>query len=185
MNNLQSHRSFSKNEAALVGMPTKHWYVISTKPHQEASAEANIRRLGVETFCPRLMQRRVIRHGIQACVNPLFPGYMFARFEMEHHYRFILYTRGIKKIVSFGEEPAIVEDRLIEEIRRRLQDGCGLDPGAEFRHGQVVRIKHGPLHGLEAIFENEMTGAQRAMLLLKTLSYQARVVVDLKDIVNS
>lgn len=159
-----------------------HWYALSTKSHQEMLAEANIRRLGIETFCPQLSQQRVIRKRIHTSVSPLFPGYIFARFETEHHYRFILYSRGIKRIVSFGDEPAIVEDGLIEGIRSRLTDGRVLEAVSEFHFGQVVRIQQGPLHGLEAVFEKEMTGVQRAVLLLKALSYQARVVVDLRDI---
>jgi len=57
-------------------------------------------------------------------------------------------------------------------------------PTSTFRPGQVVRIQEGPLHGLEAIFEREMPGYQRAVLLLRALSYQARVVVDMAHIVN-
>lgn len=170
--------------AQVVPVSAIHWYAISTKPHQECVAEANIRRLGVETFSPLLKQQKVIRKKKQTCISPLFPGYLFARFELEHQYRFIHYSRGIKRIVSFGEEPAIVDDSLIDGIRGRLRDGLVLEPDVEFSNGQVVRIKEGPLHGLEAIFEREVTGAQRAVLLLKALSYQARVVVCLQDIVN-
>jgi len=57
-------------------------------------------------------------------------------------------------------------------------------PTCTFRPGQAVRIQEGPLHGLEAIFEREMPSYQRAVLLLRALSYQARVVVDIADIVN-
>jgi transcription antitermination factor NusG len=53
-----------------------------------------------------------------------------------------------------------------------------------FSAGQTVRVQSGPLKGLEAIFEREMGDRQRAVLLLKTLSYQARVVVDLDQVVN-
>lgn len=159
-----------------------HWYALHTKPHQEMVAQANIQRLGIETFCPQIRQQRMIRKRNQTCVSPLFPGYIFARFEIVDHYRFVLYSRGIKRIVSFGDEPAIVEDGLIDGIRSRLGDSHVRGAVPEFHFGQIVRIKHGSLDGLEAIFEKEMTGVQRAVLLLKALSYQARVVVDLRAI---
>jgi transcriptional antiterminator RfaH len=54
-----------------------------------------------------------------------------------------------------------------------------------FSPGDVVSIQDGPLCGLEAVFEREMIGQQRAMLLLKMLACQVRVVLDLKSIVNS
>jgi transcriptional antiterminator RfaH len=47
-----------------------------------------------------------------------------------------------------------------------------------------VRIKDGLLCGLEAVFEKEMIGQQRAMLLMKTLTCQVRVIVDLKSVAN-
>lgn len=184
MTSLRVSPSRSIPKVPVAKVPKLGWYTISTKPHQEAVAEANIRRLGVETFCPQVKQQKLIRRKYETCVAPLFPGYMFARLDLDHHYRFILFARGTKKIVCFGEEPAVVEDSLIEGIRSRLLDGRMLDLGREFNCGQVVRIDEGPLHGLEAVFEREVTGAQRAVLLLKALSYQARVVVDLKAIVN-
>lgn len=86
-------------------------------------------------------------------------------------------------MISFGSMPAIVDESLIEAIKSRLQDGYFTLSNAEFKPGQLVRIQEGPLHGLEAVFEKEMTGSQRAVLLLRALSYQARVVVDLGQIV--
>jgi len=50
--------------------------------------------------------------------------------------------------------------------------------------GQVVRIQEGPLRGVEAVFERHIPEYQRAVLLLRAISYQAKVVVDLEDIVN-
>ena len=52
------------------------------------------------------------------------------------------------------------------------------------RVGEVVPIKDGPLGGSEAVVERELPGYKRAILLLKTLSYQAKIVVDLGNIVN-
>jgi transcriptional antiterminator RfaH len=64
-------------------------------------------------------------------------------------------------------------------------DDCVVRPGFSFLSGQPVRIQQGPLHGFEAVFEREMKGEQRAVLLLKALFYQARLVVDLQNIANA
>ncbi len=47
-----------------------------------------------------------------------------------------------------------------------------------------MRIQDGPLQGLEAIFEREMGDRQRVALLLQSVSYQARVVVRVDQVVN-
>ena len=91
---------------------------------------------------------------------------------------------GGKKIVAFGSDPAVVDEEMIDGIRSRLQDQCVTRPMLSYFPGQAVRIQQGPLNGLEAVFEREMKGGQRAVLMLKALSYQARLVVDLQGVVN-
>jgi transcriptional antiterminator RfaH len=161
-----------------------HWYAVNTKPRQENLAELTLQRLGVETFNPRLKQNRLIRKRLQTIVCPLFPGYLFARFNLGIQYRTVNFARGVQKIVSFGSTPATVDEEMVESIKSMLQDGCVIVQTPSFSAGQTVRVQSGPLKGLEAIFEREMGDRQRAVLLLKTLSYQARVVVDLDQVVN-
>jgi transcriptional antiterminator RfaH len=161
-----------------------HWYAISTKPRQEKQAEFHIKRQGIECFLPMLKESRIIRRASNTVIGPLFPGYLFARFDVAEHYRAVTYARGVRKIVEFGSSAAIVDDKIIESIRLRLENGLVVLHNEQFRMGQVVRIQDGPLRGLEAMFEKEMTGSQRAILLLKALSYQARVEVNLGHIVN-
>lgn len=171
-------------DSNLQGPGKMHWYAVNTKPHQEHLAEFNLQRFGVETFCPLLKQSKVVRRRQQNSISPLFPGYLFARFRIEEQYRAVLYARGVRNIVAFGSTPATVDEEMIEAMKCRLRNGYVTVPVSIFTPGQVVRIQEGPLHGLEAIFQREMPGYQRAVLLLRTLSYQARVVVDLAHIVN-
>lgn len=53
-----------------------------------------------------------------------------------------------------------------------------------YRPGDRVLVGFGPLEGLEAVFEREIGDQQRVVLLFRTLSFQARVVVDLAQVVN-
>jgi len=161
-----------------------HWYAVSTKPHQEHQAESNLQRLGVETFCPQFTQRKVIRRVPRTMTGPLFPGYLFARLNIEEHYRAATYARGVRRIVAFGSTPARVDEDLIQGMKARLCNGClSLTPRLP-APGQVVKIQDGPLSGLEAVFEREMSDHQRVVLLLRTLAYQARVVVPFEQVAN-
>ncbi len=160
------------------------WYTVNTKPHQEILAEENLRRLGLETFCPLLKQTKLIRQKLRTAITPLFPGYLFVRFDLDIHYRAVNYARGVRRLVAFGPSPATVDEAVIESIRSRISDGYVNVSPPSFKPGQVVRIRNGPLQGLEAIFEQEMNGQRRAVLLLRALSYQARVIVDLECVVN-
>ena len=162
-----------------------HWYAVRTKPNQERQAELSVQRLGVETFYPQMKQRRVIRRREQMIIGSLFPGYLFARLNMAVHYRAAKYARGVLDLVAFGSIPAIVDDEIIEGMRARLRDGCLTLPAPALTPGEVVRIQAGPLQGLEAVFEREMSDHQRVVLLLRTLTYQARVIVPFEQVVNT
>jgi len=162
-----------------------HWYAVRTKPNQERQAELSVQRLGVETFYPQMKQRRVIRRREQTIIGSLFPGYLFARLNMAVHYRAAKYARGVLDLVAFGSIPAIVDDEIIEGMRARLRDGCLTLPAPALTPGEVVRIQAGPLQGLEAVFEREMSDHQRIVLLLRTLTYQARVVLPFEQVVNT
>ena len=159
------------------------WYVVRSKPHQEYAVESNLSQVGIEVLCPRIREERRIRRKLQSVVTPLFPGYLFARFCLSES-RFVMYATGVRNLVSFGHAPAIVQGEIIDGIRERLRDGVIDLKAPSFTRGDVVRIHEGPLRGLEAVFQQEMVGQQRAMLLMKSLTCPMRVVLDLKSIIN-
>ena len=159
-----------------------NWYAVNTKPHQENLAEMNLQRFGVETFCPQLKQDQVIRRRRQTVITPLFPGYLFARFNLDAHYRAVNYAQGVRKLVAFGPAPERVPEEIIESIKSKACDGCVTIQQSSFIPGQAVRIQEGPLQGLEAVFEMEMSDHQRVVILVRALSYQARVIVDCEHI---
>jgi len=160
------------------------WYVVKCKPHQERVAESHLKRTGIITFYPQIKEPKIVRRRRQICINALFPGYLFAQFNVEHDYRLVIYSRGVHRVVSFGPTPAVVDEELIQAIKDRLCNDYVTIPEDAFRPGQMVRIQHGPLRGMEGIFERQMPGYQRAVLLLRAISYQAKVVVDLENIAN-
>jgi len=161
-----------------------YWYVVNTKPRQEKNAEFSINRLGVETFLPQIRQTRLIRRRKQTVVRPFFPGYIFAKFNLGDHFRGVNFARGVNRVVTCGPDPAIVDEEMVDSIKTRMVDGAVTLQSPSFAPGQPVRIRSGSLEGLEAIFEREMGGQQRVMLLLQALSYQAHVVVDLDQVAN-
>ena len=161
-----------------------HWYAVNAKRREETHAELSLNRLGVETFYPQLRRERVIRRKRQTTISPLFPGYLFAKFHFPTDQRAVAYARGVRKIVEFGVTPAIVDEEIIEAIKNRVQDGYVTVPTRTFTPGQNVRITEGPLQGFEAIFERDMSDQERVVLLVRALSYQARVIVDAQYVVN-
>ncbi len=159
------------------------WYVVRTKPHQENTVESSLTRIGIEVLFPRIKEQRVIRRKRQQVVSSLFPGYVFAKCQ-SFRLRGVHYAKGVREVVSFGAGPVVIREEIVHEISQRLDGGIVVLRSPTFSRGDVVRIQEGPLCGLEAIFEREMVGQQRAVLLMKMLDCQMRVVLDVKSLVN-
>ena len=162
----------------------KSWYAVHTKSHCEASACASLDRHGVEVFLPMLRERKVLRGKCRPTTSPLFPRYLFAKFDVSSQLRAATYARGVKSIVTFGSGPSMVDESIIHAIRSQLTEGVIELSEDRFSPGQVVRIQKGPLCGMEAVFEKKLDGTSRAVLLLKAMSFQARVIVESQHVAN-
>src|SRR6266705_2870860 len=92
--------------------PTAHWYAVHTKPRQETLAQSRLRREGIETFFPKLRRKKTIRRVRRWATGPLFPNYIFARFELARAGRLVKYSTGVTNIVSFGGKPAAVDESI-------------------------------------------------------------------------
>ena len=92
------------------------WYLIHSKARQEEVAELNLRRLGVETFCPRFRALNLTRSEAKGEEEVLFPGYLFIKVDMTTEYRKVAYAHGVLRVVKFGAAPAVVEKDIIDSI---------------------------------------------------------------------
>jgi transcriptional antiterminator RfaH len=153
-----------------------HWYAVQTKPKQETRAEANLHRWGLETLLPRLREVRSSGRDARSYrVLPLFPNYLFVRFGA-YLVAKVRLTRGIQRIVGFGEYATPVDDGIIALIRSRIADD-GFVRAAELLAGDVVEIVNGPLRSFEGVFERHLRAGDRVQILLMTIGCRARVQV--------
>jgi len=157
-----------------------NWYLIHVKARQEGTAERNLQHLGVETYCPRFKPIKANRYKTPAeGKGTLFPGYLFVRVDMSSEFRKVTYAHGVLRVVKFGSAPALVAEEIIHSIRAREDNGLVvLSPSCSLKPGQAVLIAKGPFSGFEAIFEQELNGIHRVALLLKTVEYKGRLVID-------
>lgn len=161
------------------------WFLVHVKPRAEKVSAIHFDQLGLEAFCPQLKQEKIIRRVRRQVVVPLFPGYVFVKFDPMFQYRAVQYAIGVRRVVTFGDTFARVDSSIIEAMRARITQECvQVSNSSSFQPGQKVRIHEGPLQGLEAVFESEMSDRRRVTLLLETVAYQARVVVPVNQIVN-
>jgi len=153
------------------------WYAVYTKPKREDAVAGSLENAGIEVFNPRLKQKKYMQGAYRNKISPLFPCYVFVKFEPETTSHMIKYTRGVKRVVG-GDFPWPVSDEVIDLIRNQEEDGIIAIKPPQLKYGDSVAINDGPLAGLKGIFEQELSGQERVVLLLSAVEYQARVVVD-------
>ena len=148
-----------------------HWYAVHTRPQQELRAEANLNLFSIQTFYPQI-------HDAAHPHTPkaLFPGYLFAHFNLQASSHNIIFTRGVHKIVGFGNCASEIDNGVITMIQsRREKDGC-VRMGLVI--GDKVEIKSGLFTNFIGVFSEEISGAQRVIILHEAMKYQNRIVVD-------
>jgi transcriptional antiterminator RfaH len=154
------------------------WYAVHTHPRQEDRAAGNLRAWGIETFSPKFKERHFNAYTQESTclIKHLFPRYIFARFDLSRLCK-VSYTRGIHAVVSFGDQPAIVEEPIIALIRSRIDGEGFVRIDDEPRPGDAVIVREGPLKGLTGVFSREMKEDERVMILLNAVNYQAHAVI--------
>jgi transcriptional antiterminator RfaH len=154
-------------------MPSEQWFTVYTKPRQERRAAANLTAWGVETFLPRMRQSRAQQDTTPDDVTAMFPRYLFARFDVSHYAAKVRYTRGVAGIVGFGEFATPVDDSIIAMIRSRTAPD-GILQEREPMPGELVEIVGGPLRSLVGVFERELSGRSRVLILLTAIGARAQ-----------
>jgi transcription antitermination factor NusG len=130
------------------------WYALRIQSRMGIVASTTLRGKGYEEFLPLYRSRRPWSDRIKELDLPLFPGYLFCRFDVCDPLMPILTTPGVINIVGAGKTPVPVEDDEVEAIRAILRTGFAAQPWAGLTVGSKVYIERGPLAGLEGIIIN-------------------------------
>lgn len=164
----------------------KQWYVVYTKPREDARAQEHLTNQGYDTFRPMLKHHRLVKGGQKTVLESLFPRYIFIELDQEtSNWSRLRSTRGVTSVVSFNQEPAIVDDRFVSELKQKLNADNVLDQTAQqqslFKAGQQVEIIEGSFYGLHAIVKAQ-TSEERVVVLLNMLGAQHAVTMPMNTL---
>ena len=153
----------------------KNWYVIQTKPREEKRAVFFLNREDIELYLPK-MEACTIRGGKKRFIQkPLFPGYLFARFNVDEDIWMVSWTKGVRKILPESISPIPLLDSVIESIKNLAGKDKIIRKRNNLRRNDRIRINRGPMKDLVGIFENWASDEGRVKVLLNLLNYQARL----------
>ncbi len=130
---------------------------------------------GYEIFLPLYACRRLWSDRVKTLQMPLFPGYVFCRFNQYDSTTPVVTTPGIIRIISFGLTPAPIEEREIEAVRTIVKSGVAAQPWAHMPSGTPVRITSGALKDVEGILVSNKSQEQLVVsisLLQRSIAVQ-------------
>jgi transcription antitermination factor NusG len=140
--------TIARHESVMLAMTEPRWYAASTRSrHEKAVAEYCTQR-SIANFVPLYESVRRWKNGRHRVNLPLFPGYAFVRIALANRLE-VLKVPGVVRLVSFNGLPAPLGDAEIEILQRALASGQRATPHPYLAAGRRVRIKSGPLAGLE------------------------------------
>lgn len=127
------------------------WYAIRVQSKFENHVSTALRGKGYEEWLPQYRERCCWSDRVRELDRPLFPGYLFCRFDVRDRLLPILTTPGVVAIVGAGKTPISVSDEEIATIQMVIRSGLPALPWPCLATGDRVYVETGPLAGVEGI----------------------------------
>jgi transcription antitermination factor NusG len=140
--------TIAQSGALITATAEPRWYVACTRSRHEKSVAEHCAQRSITNFVPVYESVRRWKNGRHQVSLPLFPGYAFVRIALEDRLD-VLKVPGVVRLVGFNGLPVPLADSEIDSLRRALITGRRVVPHAYLTAGRRVRIKSGPLRGLE------------------------------------
>src|SRR5713226_2318706 len=163
-----------------VGYVEPRWYAAYTSANHEKRVAVQLEERAVEHFLPLYNSVRRWKDRRMKLQLPLFPGYVFVRLPLSDRLK-VLQVPGVARLISFNGQPAALPDKEIEALRNGLAAQLRAEPHPYLTVGRRVRVKSGPLEGVEGILIRKKK-ACRVVLSLDVIMRSASVEVDASDL---
>lgn len=157
------------------GHATEHrdwrWYVAHTRPRCEKKVLAHCQREGVDATLPCYSSVHKYRGKSVVFEKPLFPGYVFLQLAPAR----VAAIQQLDQVANLlvVHDQAVLE-RQLDEIMQALNAGMEVRLAPTIGEGMRVRIRSGPLRGVEGWVEHRY-GMDTVLLRLDFINQAAAV----------
>lgn len=152
------------------------WFAIQVRSRWESSTADLLSGKGYNTLSPTYQTKKNWSGRLREVNAPLFPGYIFCRFEVQKRLP-VLLTPGVIGVVSRGRIPVPVDDSEIAGIQTVVSSGLRAEPWPYLEIGQRIRIERDALAGLEGILV-QFKGNDRIVVSVSLLRRSVSLEVD-------
>lgn len=149
------------------------WFAIQVKTGFEFKISSVLKSKGYEEYVPTC---RSMKRGRDLFEVPLFPGYVFCRFDPNVRAP-IVTTPGVIRVVGYGRTPAFLSDSEMQAVQTVVNSNLPAKPHSYTVPGQRVRIREGPLRGVEG---NIAQTGDRQRLIVSLSLLQRSIAVEVE-----
>lgn len=156
------------------------WYAVYTWARHEKRVAEQLEQRQLRNFLPlyRAMHRWKDRR--KEVELALFPSYVFVRLSLQHRLR-VLEIPSVVHLVGFQGKPAPLPEDEIEKLRQGVNGRVRMSPHPYLQAGQRVRLRSGPVAGLEGILLRRKEGA-RLVVSIEILMRAVALEIDEADV---
>lgn len=144
------------------------WHALYTRSRHEKRVAEQLAEKGVEHLLPLYDVLSQWKDRKKLVRKPLFPGYLFVYILDETDLAAARHARGVVHVVSNGAGPVSIPDQQVESIRRMVEASVDVDPWPALKRGQRVRVRAGPLQGVEG-YVSRRKGVHRIVVTVDLL----------------
>ena len=152
------------------------WFAVNTRARYEEFVAKQVRGKGYDVFLPVYKAKRRWSDRTKELELPLFPGYLFCRFDPVQRLP-IITIPGVIQIVGVGKTPVPVDEEEIISIQKASVTDVPREPWPFAHIGEKVRIERGPLFGIEGVLLN-VKGGHRLVLSVTLLQRSVALEID-------
>jgi transcriptional antiterminator RfaH len=178
-------RSAGNSPRGEMGSADAAWYCLQAKHKHEHIAAAHLREVkGVAVFCPRIRFKRQTRMRVAWVTEALFPGYLFAHFELAKLLRVVSYTPGVRSIVRFANRYPTIDDVIVDQLRQHVGEREIRIIKYEPSQGDNVKIGDGAFAGLEAVVTQILPARARVRVLMEFLGRKVEMELERSSVLR-
>jgi transcription antitermination factor NusG len=154
------------------------WFVAHVKPRREKKLVEYCTRQSVAATLPCYDSAHKYRGKTVAFRKPLFPGYVFLQLKDDQKHQFIQNEHVANLLEVFDQETF---ENQLHDILLALESKLGVRLAPAIGQGMRVRIKTGPLQGIEGLVETRY-GMSTVLLRLDFINQAAAVKIDAENL---
>ncbi len=156
-----------------------NWTALYTHSRREKELMRRLYGMGISFYCPVVAQRKRAPSGrVRVSHIPLFSNYVFLYGDEMARYR-ALTTKCVVQTLAVTNTAELT--RQLEQIERLIDSKCELQIHRRIKPGVRVRIRNGPLRGVEGIMLREH-GATRLLVAVDIVGQGASLAIDDADL---